>query len=419
MVASCLAEVTRALSRPDPRPPQDAAASILVNYFEWGAVGHMIEALAVVNGIHVAEPTTRISLAVNSATPTELAGLVPAVATLYPVRYSMQSRSTRQAAAALAPIPGRAFDWIVNNFFSANRDRMLMAPGFLRYYRQSLKHFTPRRGWGLSTHSPPPYQPNQTLRLAIPENLRVVAREALKDDAVRVGVLLAGAQNASTYPSLQSWERMLAALDDEFGGAQFCFVGRHGHDVGRTSSSFSEDSLERLLQRFPRSVSTFSMPLKSQLAMVEACDVMIGPHSGFLMAALAVETPCLYLSGNLYPEYFFNHGVPTYSVLPGARFPCYPEDYQTLEVLADDSDGEGPRSVSMCASRFVEDLPEIVFAARGLVEKRWTFDDLMYHHFQRLVEVYEGDTGRVTSWDAVHARYIDDLFLRKKSFTLA
>jgi hypothetical protein len=155
-----------------------------------------------------------------------------------------------------------------------------------------------------------------------------------------------------------------------------------------------------------------------QLALIGACDVMIGPHSGLLMAASTVGTPCLYLSGVFYPEYFFNPGVPFYSVFPDSRFPAYPKDRSELVILGEDSDGDGPRALAMSAARISEDLPEIVYAAAGLVAKRWSYNDAMYHHFRRLVDVYGGETSRVSSFGATHARYLDDLFIHKRPFTL-
>ncbi|MHB8593498.1 MAG: hypothetical protein ACYDB3_04085, partial [Acidimicrobiales bacterium] len=111
------------------------------------------------------------------------------------------------------------------------------------------------------------------------------------------------------------------------------------------------------------------------------------------------RTPCLYLSGNLYPESWFNPGVPFYTVLPNKRFPCYPDDPRALAMIEEDSDGEGPRSLSMSAARIEEDLPEIVQAAAGLVSKRWSYDDAIYGHFRRLETYYGGDTSAERMWE--------------------
>jgi hypothetical protein len=77
----------------------------------------------------------------------------------------------------------------------------------------------------------------------------------------------------------------------------------------------------------------------------------------------------LALSGNRWPEYFYNH-VPFYSVLPDPnRFPCY-HQLEPGPPLVVDRDGEGPRSPSMCADRIDDDLDELLLAAGLLIERR-------------------------------------------------
>jgi hypothetical protein len=64
----------------------------------------------------------------------------------------------------------------------------------------------------------------------------------------------------------------------------------------RTRSSFDADELRRLLVSFPDAVDGFDRPIVEQLALVEACDLFLSPHTGFGMAALAVATPWLTIS---------------------------------------------------------------------------------------------------------------------------
>ena len=52
---------------------------LLVNFFYAGNVGHLIEALRYALGYHMADPERRISLVVNSQSPTELVELCPFV----------------------------------------------------------------------------------------------------------------------------------------------------------------------------------------------------------------------------------------------------------------------------------------------------------------------------------------------------
>jgi hypothetical protein len=107
-----------------------------------------------------------------------------------------------------------------------------------------------------------------------------------------------------------------------------------------------------------------------QLAVVAECDVLISPHSGFAMAALAVGTPWLSIAGNKWPEFYFN-GTPFYSVLPDrSRFPCYTGMAAAPPLVQDD----GPRSPSMSAARIGDDLAEIVDATAKLVGGRWDYE---------------------------------------------
>lgn len=130
----------------------------------------------------------------------------------------------------------------------------------------------------------------------------------------------------------------------------------------RTSTTFSRAELDQLLAAMPRSVDVVDAPLLDQVGAVNACDVLVSPHSGFSMIALVFGTPWLTIGGNRWPEYFFN-GVPFYTVIPDLdRFPSY-----TL-MSADPSNVEddGERVPSMSRARIEADLDEIVSGASRL-----------------------------------------------------
>lgn len=204
---------------------------------------------------------------------------------------------------------------------------------------------------------------------------------------------------------MTSWLRVLGALTARFPGAAICLVGKLARDE-RTSTTFHPDELAWLLRHCPGTVDCFDLSLVDQLAVVEACDVFVAPHTGFGMAALAVGSPWLALSGNRWPEYLFN-GVPFYSVLPDpGRFPCYTGLGPEPPSVAQDTDGEGRRSLSMCAARVEADLDELVAAAGALVERRLPYDEAMRGHFDRLLRFHGGDRSRIWSIDHAHAAYV-------------
>jgi hypothetical protein len=122
------------------------------------------------------------------------------------------------------------------------------------------------------------------------------------------------------------------------------------------------------------------------------------------MAALAVGTPWLALSGGQWHEWFFN-GVPFYSVLPDTRrYPCF--GWGAPLPTIDDEDGEGPRTASMTAARIREDLPELLHAAELLIGRMLAYEQALAVYFPRLLDAYDGDRSRVFSMDGIHERYL-------------
>jgi hypothetical protein len=130
----------------------------------------------------------------------------------------------------------------------------------------------------------------------------------------------------------------------------------------------------------------------------------LSPHTGFGMAALAVGTPWLTLSGGRWPEFFFN-GVPFYSVLPDPQRNAWYTFHDPPRMLRDDEDGEGPRTPSMTRARIRENLPELLEGARLLLERRLPYEDALEQHFRRMVE-RSGGQGGIWSFDGIHAGYV-------------
>ena len=142
----------------------------------------------------------------------------------------------------------------------------------------------------------------------------------------------------------------------------------------------------------------FDVDLLDQLAAVETCDVFISPHSGFGMAALAVGTPWLTISGGRWPEYFFN-GVPFYSLLPDPdRFPFYSQ-FGELPVLEEDADGEGPHTPTMS-------LDELLQVTEWLAEGRLRYREALQSHFERFLRLHGGDKSMIYTIDNVHSEFV-------------
>jgi hypothetical protein len=123
------------------------------------------------------------------------------------------------------------------------------------------------------------------------------------------------------------------------------------------------------------------------------------------MAALAVGTPWLAISGGRWPEFYFN-GVPFYSLLPDPdRYPSYSLAGE-LPVLEEDTDGEGPRTPTMSRGRLLEDLDELLLATEWLSERRLEYQEALRSHFGRVIRVHGGDRSRIFSIDDVHEEFV-------------
>jgi hypothetical protein len=378
--------------------------SLLVNFWYAHPVGHAIEALRYCLGYHRADPSLSISLLLNGATATELADLCPFIERTYPVSFTGFHDGVTDPAPALRDVP-RVWDYVVDDHRGWEHEQLASYAGLRRFYAASGRHLRARRGPGAPGAEPPAYQPHQQLRLALPEEAKRHARGELARAPVRIALMPAASTDADyAYPSASSWGLILRELEAAFPGLLVCLVGKLRRDE-RTSTSIGREKLERIAAATRGAVECFDRPIVDQLAFVEACDLFLSPHTGFGMAALAVGTPWLTLSGGRWPEFFFN-GVPFYSLLPDPDRTAWYTRHDPPPMLPQDEDGEGPRTPSMTRARVRQDLPELLEAARLLIERRLPYEQALERHFARLVERSGGDGSWIWSFDGIHTRYV-------------
>jgi hypothetical protein len=374
-----------------------------VNFVYCPPVGHTIEALHYCHGYHRADPGLRIGLALNADSPTELATLCPYITDVYPV--ALDVFDPRPGLGSLDRIPA-GWDWVADDDRGHQAPQRAMFPGLAAYYDRAADRLAAAGSmFGMAGAAPPRYSAGEQFRLRLPGPALAGGRRRLRDAAPgagpRIGVLPAGSGPRGNYPSTASWRLILAALSERWPQAMFCLIGKLHRD-GRTSTSFGRAGFGELAGSVPRSLDAVDLPLIDQLAVVAACDVLVSPHSGFGMAALAVGTPWLSIAGNRWPEYYFN-GVPFYSVLPDLeRFPAY----RGLEPEPEPVDDDGPRAPSMCRDRIRADLDEITEGAARLIERRWPAETALADHVARMLALRGGRADRIWSVDAVHRTYL-------------
>jgi hypothetical protein len=377
---------------------QDGEPTVLVDHWYSHAVGHVIEALRRCQGYHACDPTLRLGLVLNAASPVELVRCAPFVHDVFPVGYTSFGTPDGDPRAALARIP-REWDYVLRHPATLDPDQVRFE-GLRRYNQAASRHFRARIATGIAGQPPPAYAPNQELRLVLPDESRAAARREL-DGTPTVAVMPAGSGASYLYPSTASWLLVLAELERRLPNATFAFVGRLRSEAGRTTSGTTRDSLDRLLAAPRRAVDLFDRPILDQLAGIEASSLFVSPHTGFGFAAVAVGTPWLTLSGGDWFEYFFN-GVPFYSVLPKSReYPAFSFG-RRLPMIEADEDGEGPRTASMGIARVRHDLEELGNAAALLVGNRLSYDEALAEYLPRLADTLGNDRSRLWTFDDVH-----------------
>ena len=377
--------------------------TVLVDHWYSHAVGHVIEALRRCQGYQACDPTLRLSLVLNGASPIELVHCAPFVEQVFAVPYTSFGTVEGSPKRALRGIP-RDWDFVLHHPAASDPDEVRF-DGLRRYYDASRRHFRARIADGVAGREPPAYAPHQVLRLLLPEEARARAENDLHGRRC-IAVMPAGSSSLrALYPSVSSWLLILDELERRFPDTVFAFVGRLRDEGGRTLSGIARGEVDRLVASRRHAVDVFDRPIVDQLAAVEASSLFLSPHTGFGFAAVAVATPWLILSGGDWHEYFFN-GVPFYSVLPKSRaHPAFVHS-RPLPMIESDDDGEGPRTTTMSASRIREDLDELVEGAAMLIEGRLPYEAALADYFPRLLEAYGGDRSKIVTFEDVHVGFV-------------
>lgn len=381
------------------RVDQCAHESLLVNFVYCHPVGHAVEALQACLGYRRADPDRRIGVVLKANTAVELARWCEFVDDVYTVDVDV---FTSPASDVLDHVP-REWDWVVDDPRGHQPWQRDLFAGLAGYYTLAAQHFRARRGHSVIGEATPSYQPGNRLELTPPRAAVAWAETLLPEHhGPTIAVLPAGSSERWRYPSLASWRRIVDALVARWPGSRLCLLGKLAGDE-RTSTGFARAEFDALAAAAPEAVWAVDVPLAHQLAALQQCDLLISPHTGFAFAGMAAGTPWLALAGNDWAEYYFNPGVPFYSVLPDIeRYPCYVMLGNTPDPVADD----GPRSPSMSAARIEADLGELLDGAAWLLENNADFDTAMRSHVARLYTLFGGRTDLMFSVDNLHMPYL-------------
>ena len=284
--------------------PSPTSERILVDFFYAPPVGHVIEALHHCLALYRADPRRSISLLLNAAAPTELGELFPFVRETYAIEAPFVEPAP-EAERSLRGVP-REWDRVVDDPAAPPSDSARAVP----------------QGCAITTRPPTATsQPPETGRArpratdagtartppAAPARARPGGRGSAPEGRGRSD---GGAHADRIEPTLAlPLGRILGTILDALVAAlpelRVLLVGRSARDA-RTSSSQTAPERRRLLSHAVAPIDFFDVPLFEQLAAVETADVFLAPHTGFGMAALAVGTPWLALSGGRWFEWYFN-----------------------------------------------------------------------------------------------------------------
>jgi hypothetical protein len=379
---------------------------VLVNFFYAHRVGHAVEALHSCLGHHSADPRRLVSLALNASTAHELAAFCPFIHAVYPIDHPFVEPCTDSAARLVGP--PQTWDWVLDDFRRRQDFQLQAFPRDARLLR--------------SERSAPGRSARTVSRRREPAGLRATVSAAIRTtcggpcgrhapaehDEPRQG------QRAVDHPHARGIKRTRALPVDRLVAA----------NPGRALRATPRSALRTDRQARPQwpnahhpaprgaahaalhpsaPVDCFDIELAEQLAIVEASSLFLSPHTGFGLAALAVGTPWLTISGGPWFEYYFNH-VPFRSILPDVeRYPAFSQ--WTPAAITDDGQ-DGPRTPSMTQDRIRDDLNAIVSAATELINGTLTYDQALADYFRGLLGAHDGNANAIWSIDGVHLDHL-------------
>ena len=348
------------------------AKTLLVNWVYYRPVGHALEGLKVARNYFEADSDLKISVLLNSEMPCEIGELCPWVEKVYMADVK-ELAEHGLAAGCLKKIPA-GWDYVVSD------DRLMHS---LASYSDELKaanqviiQYLQARIWKGNRYFPrheqmPPYKPDTEMRFTVPESAREFVGK-YRHNGLKICILPAGSNADRIYPEAKWWVKMMQSVTESFPDVRFYITGAKSKSGNRSESyTLTGNDISLMISEINNAENCFDIGIVNQVALLEYCDLLISPHSGFAFLAGCVNTPWLALSGARWPEYFYNR-IKFYSVLPSCeKYPCYTG---MKEVCIAEMKNGNP-VICMSTKELDGKIPAILDGIKQLMRDDFTYED--------------------------------------------
>lgn len=361
--------------------------TLLFNHVTYRPVGHVVEALKISNSLFRLNPDIEITLLLNDQTPVELAKGCPWLKEVIGIdTYEVEKKGVQ---ADIFSKLNSSWDYILDDtrvLVEYTEDGYNEEMNLIQYIEASQKYFTANkwRGnvWAFNQYPQSlKFQNNMKINIPIPSNsIKFVEDNWKFNYPIKIGLLMAGSSRFSDYPSIDSWIRIITAINNKYPDCHIYLTGVSKSINGRTNTSnYSNQDILDINSQFLNMDNCYDIGIWNQIALISKCDLFVSPHSGFSFLAPCVNTPWLSLSWK-YSEYFFNQ-VTFYSVLPiCTEYPCYrfPKEFIIQECL--DREKLGKQIVCMDTRELEAKIPDILKGIELLLDKDFSFETALKLH---------------------------------------
>ncbi len=357
--------------------------TLLVNWVYYRPVGHALEGLKIARDYFEADKDLKISVLLNSEMPHEIGALCPWIDKIYTANVKELAECGLRAKC-LEKIPAD-WDYVVSD------DRQMHS---LQSYSEELKSANEtiikylRAGiWKGNRFFPqhenmPPIKFDTAMRFKVPENAKEF-RTKFNHNGLKICILPAGSNADRIYPEAKWWIKMMEAVTRNFPDVRFYMTGAKSKNGNRSESyTLSDEDINLILTEIDNVENCFDIGIVNQIALLEYCDLLISPHSGFAFLASCVNTPWLSISGARWPEYFYNH-IRFYNVLPSCKkYPCYTGMKE--ECIAE-MKNENP-VICMSTVELDKKMPDIIDGIRKLMDQSFTYSNSIELYRKNVLE---------------------------------